>query len=59
MSEWYTTGAVPPLGYCPYCSNPEIKYYIVHNGQCPKIKAIEYDPQGNIKRVVFKEDNNE
>lgn len=26
-----------------------------HQGQCPRIKAIEYDEKGNVKRIEFKE----
>lgn len=39
----------PPLDTCPHCGN-------AHSGQCPRVKAIEYYPDGKIKRVEYKED---
>ena len=38
-------------GYCPYCSTPYS--FIVHGGHCPKVKAIEYYPNGTVKRIEF------
>jgi hypothetical protein len=32
---------------CPYCG------MWWHSGMCPRIKAIEYHPNGQIKRVVL------
>ena len=32
---------------CSYCGNH-------HNGACPKVKAIEYHPNGTVKRVEFR-----
>ena len=32
--------------HCPYCGN-------IHDGVCPKVKAIEYHPNGTVKRVEF------
>lgn len=38
--------------YCRWCSNlPHT--YIVHYGLCPRVKAIEYYPNGSLKRVAF------
>ena len=31
---------------CPYCQH-------YHGGNCPAVKAIEYHPNGQIKRVEF------
>lgn len=39
------TSAAPPHG-CPYCGLP-------HAGTCPRVKAIEYHPDGSLKRVEF------
>jgi hypothetical protein len=39
---------------CPYCSSQY--QWTFHGGQCPKIKAIEYFPNGQIKRVEFRDD---
>ena len=44
----------PPNDYCPHCSNPPYRY-VIHAGKCPYVKAIEYYPDGSIKRVEFKE----
>jgi hypothetical protein len=36
---------------CPWCSG------IIHYGSpCPRVKAIEYHPNGMIKRVEFKDE---
>ena len=35
---------------CPYCTNH-------HEGICPMVKAIDYHPNGSIKRVEFKTAN--
>ncbi len=35
---------------CPYCSK------VFHSGICPKVKSIEYYPNGTIKMVEFKEE---
>lgn len=32
---------------CPYCDN-------THEGQCPKVKAIEYFENGQVKRIEFR-----
>jgi hypothetical protein len=34
------------MSSCPYCG-------LIHNTTCPKIKAIEYYPDGSTKRVEF------
>lgn len=36
-------------GACPYCSSPWSAQ--IHGGACPRIKAIEYHPNGTVKRV--------
>lgn len=33
---------------CGYCGN-----HIQHIGVCPRVKAIEYHPNGSVKRVEF------
>lgn len=38
-------------GTCPYCSSPTRATF--HNGPCPRVKAIEYHPNGAVKRVEF------
>lgn len=49
MSE--TSDAAKPIG-CPYCG-------AVHERTvCHLVKAIEYHPNGSIKRVEFKEESN-
>ena len=45
----------PNLKPCPYCSHDGCKVY--HYGVCPKVKAIEYYPDGTIKRIEYKEVN--
>lgn len=38
---------------CPYCLT------VYHLGAvCPKVKAFEYYPDGNLKRVEFKDNDN-
>lgn len=34
------------MGKCGHCGN-------YHEGQCPKVSAIEYFPNGMVKRVEF------
>ena len=34
---------------CPWCSDH-------HSGRCPMVKAIEYHPNGTVKRVEFVSD---
>lgn len=43
---------IEPQGYCPHCSNPP-SHYVYHDGKCPKVKSIEYYPNGTIKRIEF------
>ena len=54
MSESNSTSS-PDLsrmaGACGYCSTPS--QAIVHGGPCPRVRAIEYHPNGSIKRVEF------
>ncbi len=40
------TGVQPPC--CPWCGSVAL-----HAGVCPRVKEIEYDQYGLIKRVVF------
>ncbi len=44
---------VEPDGYCGHCSQPALGSYVFHGGHCPKVKAIEYHPNGTVKRVEF------
>ena len=37
---------------CPWCSTEFVKVY--HTGPCPRVKAIEYYPNGTVRRVEFK-----
>lgn len=39
--------AIP--GACPYCSSAFRA--VMHGGPCPRVKAIEYHPNGAVKRV--------
>jgi hypothetical protein len=39
-----------PPGFCGHCG-----FYAYHYGVCPRIKAIEYHPDGNVKRVEYHE----
>lgn len=38
-------------GACPHCSGPFSA--TIHNGPCPRVKSIEYDQYGCVKRVEF------
>lgn len=40
-------------GACGWCSTDW--QAVIHSGPCPKVKAIEYDNYGHIKRVEFRE----
>lgn len=42
-----TTGSIE-MG-CPYCGQPES----FHRGKCHLVKAMEYHPNGTLKRVEF------
>lgn len=42
-----------PDGYCPHCSQPSLRQYTFHGGHCPRVKAIEYHPNGGVKRIEF------
>ena len=42
-----------PEGYCPYCSH--LPLYVYHGGKCPKVKSIEYYPDGSVRKVEFNE----
>ncbi len=41
----------PQATPCKWCSVDS--YKIWHGGKCPKVKAIEYHPNGAVKRVEF------
>ena len=45
------TGTVNAGRACPYCSSDNCLVY--HSGKCPKVKSIEYYPDGTIKKVEF------
>lgn len=47
-----TTTAVTEPG-CPYCSRDGVTIY--HVGGCPRIRSVEYYPDGTIKRVEYAE----
>lgn len=51
-----TTGGPTPEP-CPYCSNPPHSLVYHYGGPCPKVKAIEYYPNGIIKKVEFKDEH--
>lgn len=38
-------------GCCRYCSGPYKAVF--HDGVCPRVSAIEYHPDGTVKRVEF------
>ena len=40
---------------CPHCSGGITEVY--HFGACPEVKAIEYFPNGTVKRVEFHGDH--
>ena len=43
----------PPVPQpCPWCSGPWNKVY--HSGVCPRVRAIEYHPNGTVKRIEFR-----
>lgn len=41
-----STSTVPTSQPCQYCSNH-------HGVRCPTVKALEYHPDGTVKRVEF------
>ena len=49
------TTTMPPMnqipGACPWCSSTYSATF--HSGRCPKVRAIEYHPDGRVKRVEF------
>lgn len=43
-------GAILSLpGVCQWCSSPTTGVW--HQGACPRLKAIEYHPNGTVKRI--------
>jgi len=46
-----TAGETPQP--CPHCSGGGTQVY--HQGACPKIKGIEYHPNGTIKKIEYKD----
>lgn len=48
-----TYTAVEQSQPCPYCSGNGVTVY--HNGQCPKIKSVEYHPDGTVKKIEYKD----
>ncbi|HEY75976.1 MAG TPA: hypothetical protein G4O00_07325 [Thermoflexia bacterium] len=51
--ESTTVVQVLPPGACPWCSRPSVHHWVFHNGFCPRVRAIDYYPNGSIKRVEF------
>jgi len=45
------TTTVPVKQPCEHCSRPPS--YVYHDGRCPSVRAIEYYPNGGIKRVEY------
>lgn len=45
------TTTVPTKQPCEHCSRPPS--YVYHDGRCPLVRAIEYYPDGGIKRIEF------
>lgn len=41
-----------PEGACPHCSGPFS--WVMHSGRCPWVEAIEYHPNGSIKRIEYR-----
>ena len=48
ISDGHTT-TLPLLPKCHYCGTWP------HDGLCPRIRAIEYHPDGTVKRVELKD----
>ena len=44
---------VPQAQACRWCSGNGLSVF--HQGTCPRVKSIEYDGSGNVKKVEFKE----
>lgn len=42
-------------GSCPWCSNPQAGSLTYHQGPCPRVKSVEYNPDGSIKKVEFRD----
>lgn len=38
--------------HCGWCSHPP-DHMVYHYGPCPRMKVIEYHPNGRVKRVEF------
>jgi hypothetical protein len=53
MVDESTQSQERPMKECPYCSSDLTKIY--HMGQCPKIKSIEYYPDGKTRKIEFTE----
>jgi len=55
--QGYSTKYDPPTP-CAYCSgqNGDVYHY---GGMCPKVKVIEYFPNGAVKRVEFWDERDE
>jgi hypothetical protein len=39
-------------GACPYCSGPWS--FVAHGGPCPRVEAVEYWPNGSVKKVTLR-----
>lgn len=44
---------IPIPGGCPHCST--LAQTVIHSGPCPHVKAVEYHPNGTIKRIEYPE----
>jgi len=47
----FSNTLVRPSGACPWCSGETS--WVMHGGRCPQVRAIEYNPDGSVKRVEF------
>lgn len=46
MDDGNTTLSLLSYSYCGHCGG-------YHTGVCPRIKAIEYHPDGRVKRIEY------
>jgi len=51
LNSGSVTTLLRPNDACPNCSSAYS--WVVHGGACPKVRAVEYYPDGTIKRVEF------
>ena len=50
-----TTTGTDANPFCGWCSNGINR--VIHFGPCPHIKAIEHHPNGNIRRLEFRDES--